>query len=232
MFRNRRLVFSLIMLFIFALSCAWSEQAEARRMERALLRQQPSYQRSAPQPSSPQRTQPSQTQPSPQSLRHLRLHQGLWRNAWRTSHGWTHRLLLFGGMHTWGGPGLLDIIVFGGLLFLLSAFSKQGEWRPGGRADIIQHGLGSQKTWGSPTPGHGSVQGMPVPAAAEEVSLPEGFDQEDFMKGAKPSTPGFRVRGTNGTSKTSATFTSKEVWEEINRQPRKIPSPARRKSCG
>ncbi len=32
MFRNRRLILSLIMLFVFALFYTWIEQAEARRM--------------------------------------------------------------------------------------------------------------------------------------------------------------------------------------------------------
>ena len=230
MFRNRRLVFSLIMLFMLALSYAWIEQAEARRMGGGRsFGSSPSYQRSAPQPSSPQRTQPSQTQPSPQSP-------ATPAAAPRPFGGMLGGLLmggligslLFGGMHTWGGPGLLDIIVFGGLLFLLFRFLKARRMATQGAGQTsFSTGLGSQETWGSPTPGHGSVQGMPVPAAAEEVSLPEGFDQEDFMKGAKTVYTRLQSSWDKRDLEDIRDFTSKEVWEEINRQAQEDPQPGK-----
>jgi len=136
--------------------------------------------------------------------------------------------LLFGGMHTWGGPGLLDIIVFGGLLFLLFRFLKARRMATQGAGQTsFSTGLGSQETWGSPTPRHGSVQGMPVPAAAEEVSLPEGFDQEDFMKGAKTVYTRLQSSWDKRDLEDIRDFTSKEVWEEINRQAQEDPRPSK-----
>ena len=230
MFRNRRLVFSLIVLFLFALFYAWIEQAEARRMGGGRsFGSSPSYQRSAPQPSSPQRTPPSQTQPSRQSP-------ATPAAAPRPFGGMLGGLLmggligslLFGGMHSWGGPGLLDILVLGGLLFFLFRFLKARRMAAQGAGQTsFSTGLGSQETWGSPASSYGSVKGMPVPAAAEEVSVPEGFDQEEFMKGANAVYTRLQRSWDKRDLEDIRHFTSKEVWEEINRQAQEDPRPGK-----
>jgi len=68
---------------------------------------------------------------------------------------------------------------------------------------------------------------MPVPAAAEEVSLPEGFDQEDFMKGAKTVYTRLQSSWDKRDLEDIRDFTSKEVWEEINRQAQEDPQPGK-----
>ena len=136
--------------------------------------------------------------------------------------------LLFGGMHSWGGPGLLDILVLGGLLFFLFRFLKARRMAAQGAGQTsFSTGLGSQETWGSPAPAYGSVKGMPVPAAAEEVSVPEGFDQEEFMKGANAVYTRLQRSWDKRDLEDIRHFTSKEVWEEINRQAQEDPRPGK-----
>jgi len=230
MFRHKRLLFSLIALFIFALFYTWIEQAEARRLGGGRsFGSSPSYQRSAPQPSSPQRTQPSQTQPSPQSP-------GTPGAAPRPFGGMLGGLLmggligslLFGGMHSWGGPGLLDIIVFGGLLYFLSRYLKARRMATQGAGQTsLSTGLDSQETWGSANSGYGTRQGMSTPAAAEEVRIPQDFDQEDFMKGAKAVYTRLQSSWDKRDLEDIRHFTSKEVWEEIKRQAQEDPKPSK-----
>jgi predicted lipid-binding transport protein (Tim44 family) len=136
--------------------------------------------------------------------------------------------LLFGGMHSWGGPGLLDILIIGGLLFFLFRFLKARRMatQETGQASFST-GLDSREAWGSTGPGYGSVQGMPVPAASEEVSIPQGFDQEDFMKGAKAVYTRLQNAWDKRDLEDIRHFTSKEVWEEINRQAQEDPKPSK-----
>ena len=88
-------------------------------------------------------------------------------------------------------------------------------------------GLDSQEAWGSARPGYGPVQGMPVPAASEEVKIPQGFDREDFMKGAKAVYTRLQSAWDKRDVEDIRLFTSKEVWEEINRQVQEDPSPSK-----
>jgi predicted lipid-binding transport protein (Tim44 family) len=136
--------------------------------------------------------------------------------------------LLFGGMHSWGGPGLLDILVFGGLLFFLFRFLKARRMaaQEAGQASFST-GLGSQETWGSANSGYGTVQAMTMPAEAEEVKIPKDFDQEDFMKGAKAVYTRLQSSWDKRDLEDIRYFTSKDVWEEINRQAQEDPGPSK-----
>jgi len=230
MFRNARLVFSLIMVFAFALFYTWGEQAEARRMGGGRsFGSSPSYQRSAPSPTSPQKSlsqpaQPGQAAPASPAA------------APRPWGGMLGGLLmggligslLFGGMHSWGGPGLLDILVFGGLLFFLFRFLKARRMatQEGGQT-AFSAGLGSQETWGSPHSSYDPAQGIPLPASAEEVKIPNDFDREDFMKGAKAVYSRLQNSWDKRDLEDIRYFTSTEVWEEINRQAQEDPKPSK-----
>ena len=136
--------------------------------------------------------------------------------------------LLFGGMHNWGGPGLLDILIFGGLAFLLFRFLKarQIATQEAGQASFST-GLDSQETWGASRSGYGPVQAMPLPAGSEEVKIPQGFDQEDFMKGAKAVYTRLQNSWDKRDLEDIRDFTSKEVWEEITRQAQEDPHPGK-----
>ncbi len=227
---RRRVIYSVIILFIFALFYTWVEQAEARRMGGGRsFGSRPSYQRSAPSPTSPQKSpsqpaQQGQTAPATPTV------------APRPFGGMLGGLLmggligslLFGGMQSWGGPGLLDILVFGGLLFFLFRFLKARRMATQGAGQAsFSTGLDSQETSGSAGYGHGPLQGMPVSTASEEVKIPQGFDQEDFMKGAKAVYTRLQNSWDTRDLEDIRQFTSNEVWEEINRQAQEDPHPGK-----
>jgi predicted lipid-binding transport protein (Tim44 family) len=136
--------------------------------------------------------------------------------------------LLFGGMHSWGGPGLLDILIIGGLLFFLFRFLKARRMatQEAGQTSFST-GLGSQETWGSANSGHGTVRGMPMSADAEEVKIPKDFDQEDFMKGARAVYTRLQSSWDKRDLEDIRQFASKEVWEEIRHQAQEDPNPSK-----
>jgi predicted lipid-binding transport protein (Tim44 family) len=137
--------------------------------------------------------------------------------------------LLFGGMHSWGGPGLLDILLIGGVLFFVYRFIKARRLatQEAGQA-AFSTGLGSQESWGSSgSAGYGPAQGMPLSAHAEEVKIPKGFDQDDFMKGAKAVYTRLQSSWDKRDLDDIRQFTSKEVWAEISQQAQEDPTPSK-----
>jgi len=136
--------------------------------------------------------------------------------------------LLFGGMHSWSGPGLLDILIFGGLLFFLFRFLKARRMAAQGVGQAsYSTGLDSQETWGTSPSGYGPAQGMPLPSGSEEVKIPKDFDQEDFMKGAKAVYTRLQKSWDKRDLEDIRQFASKEVWEEIKRQAQEDPQPGK-----
>lgn len=227
MFRSTRLVFSLMVLFVFALFYTWIDQAEARRMGGGRsFGSSPSYQRSAPSPTSPQKSpsqpaQPGQATPAAAPRPFGGMLGGLLMGGLIGS-------LLFGGMHSWGGPGLLDILLIGGALFFVYRFIKARRLatQEAGQA-AFSTGLGSQENWGSASSGYGAIQGTEVPAASEEVNIPQDFDQKDFMKGAKAAYTRLQSSWDKRDLEDIRHFTSKEVWEEISRQAQEDSKPSK-----
>lgn len=225
---QRKAVYAVIILFVFSLFYTWIEQAEARRMGGGRsFGGSPSYQRSAPSPTSPQKSpsQPGQAAPATPAA------------APRPFGGMLGGLLmggligslLFGGMHSWGGPGLLDILLIGGVLFFVYRFIKARRMatQEAGQA-AFSTGLGSQENWGSSSStGYGPAQGIPMSAEAEEVKIPKDFDQQDFMKGAKAVYTRLQGSWDKRDIEDIRQFTSKEVWAEINRQAQEDPQPSK-----
>ena len=64
-------------------------------------------------------------------------------------------------------------------------------------------------------------------AEAEEVKIPKDFDQQDFMKGAKAVYTRLQNSWDKRDIEDIRYFTSKEVWEEINRQAQEDPKPSK-----
>jgi len=125
MVRKKTLLFSLVVLFVFSFFHVLLDQAEARRLGGGRsFGSKPSYQRSAPQP---QRSAPRQNQGTQQG-------QAAPASPSASPRPWGGMLggllmggligsLLFGG-HGLTGPGLLDIMVFGGLVFFLIRYLR------------------------------------------------------------------------------------------------------------
>jgi predicted lipid-binding transport protein (Tim44 family) len=137
-------------------------------------------------------------------------------------------LLFGGGMHTAGGPGLLDILIIGGGLFLLFRFLKARRMANQGAGQAsFSSTPGTQTTWGSAGPEYTPVQGMAASSAPEEPRIPQGFDQADFLKGAKTAYARLQNSWEKRDLEDIRLFTSKEVWEEIQRQAQEDPNPSK-----
>lgn len=230
MFRQRRPVLLLIVLFAFATFWAFMEQAEARRMGGG---------RSFGVRPSPQRTAPSQSPAQKNSGQTAQQDQSARANPAGAPRPFGGMLggflmggiigsLLFGGTHGSGSIGLLDILIIGGLIFFVFRFLKarRTALQEAGQASFSS-GPGTEGTWGSSGSAYGSLQAMPAPTASEEPRIPPGFDQKDFMKGAKAVYIRLQNSWDRRDLEDIRLFTSKEVWEEINRQAQEDPRPGK-----
>ncbi len=137
---QKRLVFSVIILFVFALFYTWIEQAEARRMGGGDLWKQPELpaERSQsdlpsekPEPDATFTTVPCDTGGGSKAIR---------RNARRTPHGWTHRLPSLWGHAQLGRSGASGYYHHRrASLFHFPVSQGKANGDSGRRADILQH---------------------------------------------------------------------------------------------
>jgi predicted lipid-binding transport protein (Tim44 family) len=218
-------VFTLCFFYLF------QEAAEAARLGGGgSFGSRPSYQRSAPAPSprptSPQ-SQPGLSQPnplgasSPMGGRWGGMLGGLVMGSLIGS-------LLFGGGHGSGGPGLMDIIVLGGGLFLLMRYLRSRKTAalsatPAGFTNPF-HERSTQQGWGASgdTPDEAAV-----PAAPATPPIPPGFDQDEFMKGARAIYTRMQSSWDKRDLEDIRKFTSSEVYTEIEKQAQEDPQPSR-----
>lgn len=207
-----------------------NETAEAARLGGGgSFGSRPSYQRSAPAPSpsptSPQMSpgRPSQQGPVPGSTPSS---MGRWGGMLGGMlMGGLIGSLLFGG-HAYGGPGLLDLVILGGGLFLLLRFLRAR--RPAtdspSAAGPMSFDRGPSQGWGAS--GYDpSVEA--ATAAAEQPVLPRGFDADEFLKGAKAIYTRLQASWDKRDLDDIRQFTSSEVFEEIRRQAQADPTPGK-----
>lgn len=205
------------------------ETAEAARLGGGgSFGSRPSYQRSAPAPSptSPQMSpgRPSQQGPVPGSTP-------------SPMGGWGGMLggmlmggligsLLFGGGNAWGGPGLMDLVVLGGGLFLLFRFLRARRMATDSPAAAgpMSFDRGPSQGWG--TSGYDPAAEAAT-AAAEQPTLPPGFDAEEFLKGAKTIYTRLQASWDKRDLDDIRQFTSTEVFAEIRRQAQADPNPGK-----
>lgn len=143
--------------------------------------------------------------------------------------------LLFGGMHGFGGPGLLDILIVGGLLFFLfrflrarrmateSAGSSAFTGSPAISGSAFQD-VQPQASWG--TSGYGQAP-RTIPSSFEPSPIPAGFDEKEFLKGAKAVYTRLQQSWDRRDLNDIREFTSPEVFQEIKRQAEEDPNPGR-----
>jgi predicted lipid-binding transport protein (Tim44 family) len=188
----------------------------------------PSYQRSAPAPSSsptsPQ-SKPglSQQNPvgasSPMGGRWGGMLGGLVMGGLIGS-------MLFGGGHGFGGPGLMDIILLGGGLFLLMRYLRS---RKTAAQSASPTGFTSPLLERSAQQGWGASGETPDEAAAPAATppIPPGFDQGEFMKGAQTIYTRMQSSWDKRDLEDIRKFASDEVYAEIKRQAQEDPQPGR-----
>ena len=204
-----------------------NETAEAARLGGGRsFGSKPSYQRSAPaptpSPTSPQMS-PNQPRPAPGVTPSP---MGRWGGMLGGMlMGGLIGSLLFGGGHAWGGPGLMDLVLIGGGLFLLFRFLRARRMAADspGIGGAMSFDRGPSQGWGT----SGYDPAAEAPTAAEQPALPPGFDAPEFLKGAKIMYTRMQASWDKRDLDDIRQFTSPEVFEEIRRQAQADPTPGK-----
>jgi len=133
--------------------------------------------------------------------------------------------MLFGGGHAYGGPGLFDILLIGGGLFLLYRFLRARRMATASAAPAGSMSFErSPSSWGAS--GHTPAV-EPATTAAGQPTLPPGFDAEDFLKGAKAIYTRLQASWDKRDIEDIRQFVSPEVLAEINQQIQEDPQPGK-----
>jgi predicted lipid-binding transport protein (Tim44 family) len=127
--------------------------------------------------------------------------------------------LLFGGGHGFGGPGLLDILLIGGGLFLLFRFlrARKMATHPQAHPGPMMFESASTQSW----------QNIGAPVEAMQPSLPHGFNEEEFLKGARAMYIRLQESWDKRDLEDIRQFTSPEVFSEIQNQAQEDPRPGK-----
>lgn len=216
---------SIMMILCMAVGMCflWNDIAEARRMGGGRsFGSKPSYNRSAPNKapaSSPTKSNPTATPRS--GLR------GMGGMLGGFLMGGLIGSMLFGGGHGFGGPGLFDLLLIGGGLFLLFRYLKSKKMATaspggGGPAMFDRGDSGSMGGWGS-----GNFIPSGASSASPAVSYPPGFDPEEFLKGATAIYTRLQNAWDKRDLQDIRVFTSPEVFSEIQDQARQDPTPGK-----
>ena len=209
----------------------WQYVAEAARLGGGKsFGSRPSYQRSAPaptpSPTSPQvnPSQPAQQRPiagpTPSPM-------GRWGGMLGgLLMGGLIGSMLFGGGHAYGGPGLLDLVLIGGGLFLLYRFirARRLSTASPSSAGSIHFDRSPFQGWGE----SGSSPSIePTTPAAGPLTLPPSFDADDFLKGAKNIYARLQASWDKRNLEDIRQFVSPEVLAKINQQAQEDPQPGK-----
>lgn len=210
----------ILFVSLFAVVFFLETYADARRLGGGRsFGSRPQYQRSAPPPAAPQRSadayQGQDRQPG-QPGRPTGLFGGGRGLFGGLLMGGLIGSLLFGG-NAAAGPGLLDFLVIGGGLFLLFRFlAARRMAAESGRAMSYE----AQAPFGAPL-----GEGAPGSASSHERNLPPGFDEAEFLAGAKAAYVRLQSSWDKRDLEDIRQFASPEMWEEIRRQAEEDPAP-------
>ncbi len=212
-------------LMIFSLALAlfyfWQDTAEAARMGGGRsFGSRPSYQRSAPAPSQNTTTSTGQTARQPGTPSGPFAGRGGMLGGLLM--GGLIGSLLFGG--GFSGPGLMDLLLVGGGLFLLMRFlraRRMAAQSPLGGAPAFERG--SDQAWGSA--GYSPSTGPS--AELQPPSLPPGFDAQEFLKGANAIYVRLQAAWDRRDLEDIRQFASDEVFTEIYHQAQEDPRPGK-----
>ena len=221
---NRTKNMILIMLSILVcLLYFWHDTADARRFGGGRsFGSRPSYHRSAPAPSrnpsqntgSPRMNpgQNSQQRPFPGFSSPFGRFGGMMGGLLM---GGLIGSLLFGGGHGSGGPGLLDILLIGGGLFLLFRFLRARRM-----ATASPSPAGPMAFERGPAQGWENVGYSPsqAPVDLAPSTFPPGFNEEEFLKGANSMYTRLQESWDKRDLDDIRQFTAPEVFSEIAAQ--------------
>jgi len=135
--------------------------------------------------------------------------------------------------HPFAGGGMMDILLIGGLLFLL--LRMFGKRRPAQQAAGRSGGMG----YGGAGPdlasgpmtrdagaGWSGLRAQPAPGAGPEITLPPGFDEAEFLAGAKAAFTRLQASWDTRDLDDIRQFTSDAVFDEIKAQAQTDPGPS------
>jgi predicted lipid-binding transport protein (Tim44 family) len=153
--------------------------------------------------------------------------------------------LLFGGLDAFSGINFIDILVIGLILFLIFRFvrSRRLAAQPVGpvaaqgppyggtedRPELILHRTSPSAPSGSASTSSGeksawdTLNSAPSGAPSPGVSIPEGFDVDEFLSGAKAAYTRLQQSWNNRDIDDIRNFTTREVFAEIKRQQASAP---------
>lgn len=139
--------------------------------------------------------------------------------------------MLFGGGHGYGGPGIMDMLLIGGGLFLLFKFLRSRRTAPAS-------GPAMARTYGAepPRPAMTPVQeaaaggwsnlGASQTAAPAGPEVPAGFDADDFLAGAKALFARLQRSWSARDLNDIAAFATPVFMEDVRKQAAADPNPA------
>lgn len=218
----------------FLMSFVLDGYAEARRAGGGKsFGSKPGYQRSVDKPAAPQRDAAQQSQARPQTAQNPAsrgLFGGLGGMLGGFLMGGLLGSLFFGGMGGFHGPGLLDILLIGGGLFLLFRFLRARRAATQAAGPMSFQGTGADPYVGgeaeSTRSAWGAAHGRDLTREAPP-SLPPGFDVSEFLTGAKAAYNRIQKSWDKRDLEDIRDFTSPEVWEELRRQAQEDPTPGK-----
>jgi predicted lipid-binding transport protein (Tim44 family) len=190
----------------------------------------PSYQRSTNKPAAPQRDAARPQQGPVQNPASRGLFGGMGGMLGGFLMGGLLGSLLFGGMGGFHGPGLLDILIIGGGLFLLFRFLRARRAATQAAGPMSFEGAGAEpyadRSGESTRPSWGTAYGQDL-TREETASIPPGFDVPEFLAGAKAAYNRIQESWDKRDLEDIRQFTSPEVWEEMRRQAQEDPTPGK-----
>ena len=145
--------------------------------------------------------------------------------------------LLFGGLDAFSGINFIDILVIGLVLFLIYRFfrSRRLATQAAGpvsvqgspsayqeRPELVLH-RNTTKSPSSEKSAWDSLNTEPSGVPSSGVSVPEGFDMEEFLSGAKAAYARLQKSWNNRDLNDIRNFTTREVFAEIKRQQASAP---------
>ncbi|GAB6058356.1 Tim44 domain-containing protein [Desulfonatronum parangueonense] len=253
-----KIILGFLICFLAIGGFVLAEIAEAQRLGGSRsFGSRPSQQRPAQQPAQPQREAPTQQQTQQQTQQNRQTQQQAAQQTPARS-GFGGMLggmlgglllggligsLLTGGLGAFSGLNFLDILLFGGILYLLYRFIRSRrmaaqtagpnlDQSPSVQPEYIHH---RQSTPPTPAPAATITPGSkeksawdalntePANTPSSGIQVPEGFDTADFLIGAKAAYTRLQTSWNNRDMEDIRNFTTKEVFAEIKRQQNTAP---------
>jgi predicted lipid-binding transport protein (Tim44 family) len=221
---GKRYIFIWLLFAFSALLFVFDNTADARRLGGGRsFGSKPSYQRSTPSPSQSnldrgQAQQGQRAQPQATATGRFGGIGGMFGGLLM---GGLIGSLLFGGAGAMGGPGILDLILIGGILFFVVKLLRSRRNPAPQQAGQMPYGTSENSTFGA----YDRVRGRAEEADLKTV-LPAGFDVDEFLKGAKAAYNRLQASWSRRDLEDISQFASPAVMNELKEQARLDPEPS------